>query len=774
MTAGCGENRRRGVFVDRRFIDRRHRCVRSATLLAAGWACLPLAPAQSAESVLADPLRERPRIGLVLGGGGAKGAAHVGVLRVLDELRIPVDCVVGTSMGALVGGAYASGLNATELEKAVRSISWEEAIAFKGQRDRVPMRRKLAGVTYSNSLEFGLRNGKLAAPSGLFNTQNIEQTIQQLVSRSRGIRDFDALPIRYRAVATDMQRGEMVVLASGNLAQAMRASMAVPGVFAPVNVDGRVLGDGGLTRNVPVDVARQTCADVVIAVAVPNPVPTVEELQSPLTQLSRTMDVLIGANEKQQLDTLDDDDVAIVVDMGEIGSASFDKVGAAIPLGRAAALAQRPRLERYSVPEAEYRAWREAVSREASGSMRLAAVEVAGVDRVNAEFVRDVQALQPGDVVTEQQIGHRVDQVFALGEFETVRYALRGEAASPALELHVREKSWGPDVLRFDLGLYIGTDENTAFTLAGDYLRTWVNDAGGEIHGSLRLGRTSGLEASLYQPLDRRHAWFVEPGINTQTSIEDIFEDGEAVARYRFSHAYGYVDAGRVFGGRAELRAGIRAGAQWATRDIAFPGLEEIDREGYGGLSLRYTYDSRDRAAYASRGLLVRANYFRGEESLGAVGHYERGEAAAHYSIPVGEHVAFVRGAGGTAFDTLLPAYDLFVLGGPVSFPGLNIGELRGQSYWTVQAGYLHKVGDINPLFGQAVYTGFTLTAGDMSGRIDFFREDTIYSGAFVVGARTPLGPVGLTIAVSNTSDWQVVFGLGRPIEERSITDPVW
>jgi NTE family protein len=209
----------------------------------------------------------------VLGGGGAKGAAHVGVLGVLEELRIPIDCIVGTSMGALVGGTFASGMDAQELEQVMRSISWQEATARSGLRNKVPMRRKLAGNTYSNSLEFGVRGGRLVAPSGLINSQNVDLTIQYLVARSRGISDFDRLPIPFRAVATDMQTGEMAVLGKGDLALAMRASMAVPGAFAPVTIDGRILGDGGLTRNVPVDIARQTCADVVIAVAVPSPAP---------------------------------------------------------------------------------------------------------------------------------------------------------------------------------------------------------------------------------------------------------------------------------------------------------------------------------------------------------------------------------------------------------------------------------------------------------------------------------------------------------------------
>ena len=222
----------------------------------------------------ADTPQARPRIGLVLGGGGAKGAAHVGVLGVLDELRIPIDCIAGTSMGALVGGTLASGTSAADLQEQVRRISWQDTIAFKDQRRDEPMNRKLDGVTYSNSLDFGIRGGKLTPPSELIPTQRIDQTIGQLVARSRGITDFDDLPIPFRAVATDMMKGEMVVLSRGDLARSMRASMSVPGVFAPVKIDGRLLGDGGLTRNLPVDVVRETCADVVIAVSVPNPAPT--------------------------------------------------------------------------------------------------------------------------------------------------------------------------------------------------------------------------------------------------------------------------------------------------------------------------------------------------------------------------------------------------------------------------------------------------------------------------------------------------------------------
>ena len=462
----------------------------AAMLLCACVACAAFpAHASADEGAAAEaPVKPRPRIGLVLGGGGAKGAAHVGVLDVLDELRIPVDCIVGTSMGALVGGTYASGMSADELETAVRSISWQETIARSGLRGQVPMRRKLAGNTYSNSLEFGVRDGRLIAPSGFINTQNVDLTIQYLVGRSRGITEFDQLPIPFRAVATDMQTGEMVVLDRGDLALAMRASMAVPGVFSPVSIDGRILGDGGLTRNVPVDIARQTCADVVIAVAVPNPPPTADDLRSPLTMMTRTLDVLVGANERQQLDTLGPADVKIVIEMGDIGSASFDRIDDAIPKGRAAALAHRADLDavfgdRGRVPGL---AGNGVPAREGQGHAGGREPASVSSGRIRNSSGRR-SACRPETWSTARQIAQRVNAVFALSDFERVAYTLSGDPGQSTLDVHLLEKSWGPHIVRFDLGLYVGTDEDAAFTIGADYLQTWVNDRGGEL---ARIGAT--------------------------------------------------------------------------------------------------------------------------------------------------------------------------------------------------------------------------------------------------------------------------------------------
>ena len=246
----------------------------TASLLAA-WPAVPEETGTPAVTpAIAPPGSTLPRIGLVLGGGGAKGAAHIGVLRVLDEMRIPISCVVGTSMGALVGGTFAAGMPPEEIERSVLDINWSKTVGSEGQRDQAPINRKLAGITYTNNLDLGIKDGRVKGGGGLLRSQNIEDVIRGLVANARSTEDFDDLPIPFRAVATDMLAGEMVVLESGDLSVAMRASMSVPGAFSPVLLDDRVLADGGMMRNLPVDIARELCADVVIAVSLESPPPT--------------------------------------------------------------------------------------------------------------------------------------------------------------------------------------------------------------------------------------------------------------------------------------------------------------------------------------------------------------------------------------------------------------------------------------------------------------------------------------------------------------------
>ena len=240
-----------------------------------------------------DDATPRPRIGLVLGGGGARGAAHIGVLKELERLRIPVDAIAGTSMGAIVGGLYATGVNAEDLEELVSSLDWNAALSDTAAREDMSFRRKQDEREFPINFELGLRGTDLVLPKGVIQGQELDLLLRKLTLHASHITDFDNFPIPFRAIASDIVAGEAVVMDSGDLAMAIRASMSVPGVFAPARIDGRLLVDGGLIGNLPIDVMKEMGVDIIIAVDVEFPLYKSEELKSVLTISEQMLTILI-------------------------------------------------------------------------------------------------------------------------------------------------------------------------------------------------------------------------------------------------------------------------------------------------------------------------------------------------------------------------------------------------------------------------------------------------------------------------------------------------
>ncbi len=342
---------------------------------------------------------------------------------------------------------------AEEIERATTAIDWSRTLGKEGLRDRTPIERKLEGTTYTNQLELGLKDGSVVLPGGLLKTQDIEDVIRALINDARFQRDFDNLPIPFRAVATDMVSGQMVVLDSGDLSVAMRASMSIPGAFSPVVLGEQVLSDGGMVRNLPVDIARELCADVVIAVWLSTPEPIAADLDSALALVSRSMDVMIKANERAQIATLAPDDVGIEVPMGDIGTGDFQRVAEAVVLGRAAAEAHVTELSRFSIPENEYLAWRESVTSAEAQPVHLAEVRIEGLQQVSPAYVEaQLQNLKPGADVDSQQIKEDTDRLYALGDFERIEHQLTGPPEARVMEISPVEKSWGPNFLRIRPG----------------------------------------------------------------------------------------------------------------------------------------------------------------------------------------------------------------------------------------------------------------------------------------------------------------------------------
>ncbi len=713
---------------------------------------------------------ERPRVGLVLAGGGAKGGAHVGVLKVLEELRVPIDCIAGTSMGALVGAGYASGIPAAELEGFVTGIDWKSVVGGLGQRDLQPIEQKRAGVTYSNNIEVGIKDGSLLLPGGLVNTSGIEDLLRSYVARSRMQPDFDRLPIPYRAVATDMITGTMVVIDSGDIATAMRASMAIPGAFAPVVTDKHILSDGGMVRNIPVDVARDLCADVVIVVNLVEPVVRPEKLQTATQLLGRSTDVMIQANEELQLQTLTGRDIRIDVPMGDIGTADFERVPDTIPLGEAAARAMTDQLSALAVPGPSYLAWRNSVTSGQEIDARLADVSYEGLRHVNPEFLAQRSRISAGDTVDTAAISAEAQRMSVLQDFESVEYRLDGDPKQPTLVWLPKEKRWGPDYLKLDLGMYASEGGDLAFAIYAKHTRTWVNSLGAEWRNEIQLGYESQVATSLYQPLTVSQKFFVEPRAAWSRTLEDVFFDGERVASYQFNNIGAGIDLGANLGNQTQARVGYLYTRRDVEVDTGSPLLPE-DTSDDAGVALSLTFDSRDTPFNATRGMAFALEYLQSDESLGASRDWERLEAGLGIAVPLRKDVVWFTFAGGSDLGSSLPEDRNFMIGGPGSFPGYELGEIRSDEYWTASGSYLWQIKEIMSIRGQALYAGVRLQAGEMFDRLDLVDDGTVYGGSIYLTGRTQVGPLTLGVGATSTDSWSLWVAVGRPMGHGTIME---
>ncbi|NJD31318.1 MAG: hypothetical protein FIB04_05465 [Gammaproteobacteria bacterium] len=729
-----------------------------------------------AQAPPASAAPHRPRIGLVLAGGGAKGGAHVGVLKVLEELHVPIDCVVGTSMGALVAGGYASGIPAKGLETFLLNIDWPKVIGGVGLWEKQPIEQKRGGVTYSNSLDMGLKDGAVLMPGGLINTAGIDDLLRSYVARARGVSNFDELPIPYRAVATDMVSGQMVVLGSGDLATAMRASMAIPGAFAPVHLDKYILNDGGMVRNLPIDVARNLCADVVIAVNLVKQPTEPDKLQTAVQLAGRAMDVMLEANVELQLQTLKPGDVRVDVQLGDIGTADFTRIPETIPLGVKAAHAVADQLAKYAVPETEYVAWRQRVTASQEIEARLAAVQFEGLDWVNPAYLAHMTSSREGDVVDNQELSNQARKMSTVEDLASVGYELQGDPANPTLQWLPREKTWGPNFLKFDLGLYASAGGDAGFVIYGKQELRWLNSLGLQWRNEVQLGYNNFLSTSLYQPLDVSQTFFVEPKAFINQTREFVYYQNNRLANYEFRDFGGMVDLGINFGSSMQLRSGYLYTGRTVKVDTGPPALPSVDATD-AGMVAQLTYDTRDQPFAPTRGVAAVVEYMNSSESMGADRSWERIEAGMRVALPVRGDVVWLSAAGGSNLASNLPVDRFFTLGGPGSFPGLQLNEYRAPEYWTLSGSYLWKLADLQTLRGQAIYLGAQLETGEIANWQAGQTQDItpplrpIYGGSLYLVGRTPVGPLTLGLGATSRDTYSLWLAVGRPVGEGTILE---
>jgi NTE family protein len=482
-----------------------------------------------AGAALADA-RANDCIGLVLGGGGARGAAHIGVLKVLEREHIPICKVAGTSMGAIVGGMYASGYSPEQIETILGNIDWKEVLSDDPPRERLSMRRKNEDLEFLLGYEVGYRNGRIVTPQGLIQGQKLLLLLRQILASTWKIDNFDDLPIPYRAVAADILSGKPVVWSKGDLVLAIRSSMSVPGAFAPLPVDDYLLVDGGIFDNVPVGVARAMGADRLIVVDVGTPIAKRDELSNPLAILNQVIGTLSQDRINSQLALLGDKDILIRPELGDFSSAAFDQAETAIPIGVKAAEQSLDRLQAFRASPAVYA---EFTARHQLLAYSAPTVEFVHVDSGNPGATRLVEReLQPlvGRPLDATQVDQMIESVYGTGYYQTIRYQLVNRDDKVGLEITAVDKPWGPNIAEFGFTLSNDFKGDSDYQLKADVTFQNVNDAGGELRNRLRLGGETGIHSEFYQPFGLGARFFASGQLGYSAEDFPLFLGTEQVA----------------------------------------------------------------------------------------------------------------------------------------------------------------------------------------------------------------------------------------------------
>jgi len=724
-----------------------------------------MAPPSFAENADGDSaVKPRPRIGLVLSGGGARGAAHIGVLKVLEELRVPIDYIAGTSMGSIVGGSYASGNTIDQMLYDISTIKTAQLATDAPPRQDIVFRRKQDDLQNFIGPELGARGGSLLLPKGIVTGVGLEAVLRHL-AKVKGSIDFDRLPIPFRAVATDIETGKMVVFRSGDLAAVMRASMSVPGAIAPAEVDGKALVDGGLTRNLPVDVARDMGADVVIAVNLGTPLMRRDQINSLLGVTGQMINILTEQNVQASLASLKPDDILILPELGDYSAGDFDHMPDTVSIGEAAARKVAAKLSRYSLPPKQYAAHRRRqMGSEVADFRPVDEIRVEGLHRVNPKVVVEEMQTQAGKPLDTKAVDADMRRIYGRGDFEHVGYRLIEEPQKRILVVDAAEKSWGADYLRFGLGLSSDFNGDAYFNVLASYRRTWLNSLGGEWRNDVQFGQAQRFRSEFYQPLSANRYIFVAPLVEYDQYLQWVFQGDTPIARYNNRSTAVGLDLGSQFTKYGELRVGLVRGPRTFTLNVGPSSLAPPDgKADIGAVRARLRIDQLDSVKFPRSGYAATAEILDSHPGLGARDDYTRWQGDLISAISFGANtVQFALKGGGAIGSAPLPAYDQFSFGGFLQLSGYRTGQFYGESLTFGRVVYLRKLSE--GTLTEGVYAGASFEAGRVGGPlIPGSPTGLLTSGALIFALDTPLGPMYFAYGIAQEDNRSFYFYLGLP-----------
>lgn len=641
----------------------------------------------------------RPKLGLVLEGGGALGLAHIGVIQYLEEHRIPVSYIAGTSMGGLVGGAYATGRDAAGVRKVVQGIDWNQVIGGQVPFDDLAFRRKQDAHDYPSTLEFGLRNG-LQFPSGFNSGQGVQLVLDRIALPYSNLKSFNDLPIPFRCIATDLVSREAHVFRDGPLELALRSTMSLPGFFSPVHSGDHIYVDGGLLDNIPVAIAKEMGADYVLGVHLEVAPIKPDAALSSLAVLSQSISVVIAVNERR---SMEDADLIIKVPTQKYTSMDYDKADALIKEGYQAAAANADKLASLSVDEAswkEYLAEREARRRKASTPEF---VQVTGVPPEMAHPLSEELSGMAGKPVDFTQLDQQIMELNGMGPYNSFNYSMVEQDGKPGLNLEAQPKLYSPPIVR-PLILINGADYNNVFFTMGARI-TFLNFGGyrRELRNDVTFGSQYGLDSEYYRPFTPTSDWFIAPRAGFKGYQYPIYKGNDLLALYRNRVTLGGLDLGYGFGRTGQLRLGYEGGYEHLSPEIGntaqLPTISGVT----GDVRLLFQWNTLDEPVVPRKG-----------EYIGFYTKYFNENPAAPHGFPVSEleiqnffrisdpSSVFVNAYGGSTygFNAGIPA---FSLGGVTRFVAFGTNELITNQYFLGQLGYIRTLKNLPPLLGSTI-----------------------------------------------------------------------
>lgn len=736
---------------------------------------------------------QRPRVGLVLGGGGALGWAHVGVLKALEERRIPVDVVVGTSAGGLVGGMLAAGLTPTEMEELVVSVPWDRVFQGRPSYRDLPFRRKEDRREYTFRLEFGLRGGRFGLPGGLDPAHPIGLLLSEVALPASPGRDFDDLVLPFRCVAVDLNTGTQKVMSSGSLFVALRATMAIPVQFTPVLAENMVLVDGGLLNNLPVDVAKNVFnPETIMAVKLSGLDTPVYGQESLADILGRTIAV---AGEEQVRRNLAMADVPFEPDLSAFNGADFGRGRDLIAAGYAQAARafdegrftklmayqlspeawathlrardeRRRRLNLNPVPQF-VRAVSIRVDDEAMRTRRRSPNDPwIRVQEVSAENERELAArfeefigLNLADPVVREELHQLLNRTVGEGRYESIAYELTRDANGQlGLLLRAKEKTYAPPSVVFGSDINTAEPNDVRFTLK--QRTTFFSDqgSGSEARLDLSLGTRNSAGLEYYRPF--AGSWFVAPRAYYSRVNQNYFQNEERLATYRVETYGAGVDVGTAIGRQGELRFGYDIGRFNNQRAVGTPATP-ITSGPFTAVNVRYRYDNQDGNQIPTSGFRLDAmgRYFIDAPSA-STRFFEANIRVSQFTPTNERDTFFGILEGGSSFGVAVPPLQRFTLGGPFRLGAYDEGELQGDRYIFGSAGLLRRVSRLPDVIGGSVFACGWLEAGGAGPARGTLRVRS--SASFGLLLETLVGPVFVGGSIGDRGHRTIYFTVGR------------